>query len=238
MDLTEDMLLVVHVPKTAGTSLRQGLEKSFGLKNVVRDYGPHAEATTNIVHEYLYCKESKCPELLVKAAGALGAKVLIGHFDAKKYSAFFAPENIITFVREPLERACSEYLHHTRQSKFSGSFRHFIEDRNVINIQSRVLHGLPESSFIGVTERYREALRYLNNRLNLKVRLLKKNTDGQGGGARLSKNLAQADINRFYELNKLDVALYSKCLKNFSELEIPSTKVAQLLRYIGKPQTK
>lgn len=238
MDLTEDMLLVVHVPKTAGTSLRQGLEKSFGLKNVVRDYGPHAEETTNIVHEYLYCKESKCPKLLVKAADALDAKILIGHFDAKKYSDFFAPENIITFVREPLERTCSEYLHRIRQSKFSGSFSDYIEGQNVINSQSRLLYGLPEGSFIGVTEHYREALRYLNNRHNLKVRLLKKNTDRQGGGARLSKNLAQADVDRFYELNKLDVTLYSKCLKNFSELEIPSTKVAQLLRYIGKPQTK
>ena len=51
--VNSDMWLVVHVPKTAGTSFRWALDKCFGESNVVRDYGRKADATSDVVRERL-----------------------------------------------------------------------------------------------------------------------------------------------------------------------------------------
>ena len=52
--VNSDMWLVVHTPKTAGTSFREALEKHFGKSRIVRDYGPKAGETSDVVREHLY----------------------------------------------------------------------------------------------------------------------------------------------------------------------------------------
>jgi hypothetical protein len=90
LKLISDMLLVVHVPKTAGTSFRQALEKYFGQSQVIRDYGPDAPATSEVVQDFLYRNEKKKQKpVLIEAISNSAAKVLIGHFVLRKYGRFF-----------------------------------------------------------------------------------------------------------------------------------------------------
>jgi len=48
------MLLIIHIPKTAGTSLRVSLQKEYGPLRMALDYWEQSEVTSSIVHRYLY----------------------------------------------------------------------------------------------------------------------------------------------------------------------------------------
>jgi len=222
VELISDMLLVVHVPKTAGTSFRQALEKYFGVAQVIRDYGPNAPATLEIVQNYLYRNEK--PEQrseLVQAISENSAKVLIGHFSVQKYGRFFKQENIIGFVRDPLERTCSEYVHRMNNATFEGSFSDFINEPGVVNIQSRYLQGISEKSLIGLTEKYSESLMVINDSFQLKLSTLNRNIDKAGGGKKFATSLSKQELDLFYTLNEEDMVLYRAAAQRFNALDIP-----------------
>jgi len=122
------MWLVVHTPKTAGTSFRWALEKYFGKSKIVRDYGPRSDATSKVVREYLYDGDTpRGPEELVSEISNHTKRILIGHFPIQKYADFFNAKHIIAFVRDPLVRMCSEYLHRAKNKTFTGSFSEFLQ---------------------------------------------------------------------------------------------------------------
>lgn len=233
MQPISNMWLVVHVPKTAGTSFRKALEKYFGTTRVIRDYGKIAEATTEVVRQQLYNNASlKQPDELIEVISKGSAKVLVGHFPVRKYARYFRPENIIAFVRDPLVRTCSEYLHRMRNSSYEGSFSDFMGEPSIGNIQSRFLQDIPENSFIGVTEQYRESVAYVNGTFQLKLRTLNKNTDRKGGGRKFADNLSKHEVDQFYKLNQEDLELYCTAVQKFAGLDIPESSGAALLRWL------
>ncbi len=123
------MWLVLHIPKTAGTSLRWSLENSFGKSGVIRDYGPNAKETSKVVQEHLYDgDESKGPKTLITTMTNNKKRILIGHFHLQKYADFFEAQNIIVFVRDPLIRMCSEYLHRIQNGTVTGTFSEFVQE--------------------------------------------------------------------------------------------------------------
>ncbi len=219
------MWLVVHVPKTAGTSFRQALERYFGPDKVIRDYGRNAEATTDVVRDHLYSTGKPKPlSELVQVIADSSNKVLIGHFPVRKYANYFAPENIISFVRDPLTRTCSEYVHRMRNASFEGSFCDFMSEPGVKNIQSRFLEGIPEESMIGLTEQYCESLLYINESFQFKLNTLKRNVDRKGGGQKFAENLSRPERELFHKLNKEDLELYKCATQRFDSFDIsPST---------------
>lgn len=75
----------LHIPKCAGTSLRLGLEQSFGQDTVYRYYLPDA------------------------VGGASDPAFVTGHIDYDWLIANFPNGNLFTFVREPLARLISQY---------------------------------------------------------------------------------------------------------------------------------
>ncbi len=233
MKSTSDMLLVVHVPKTAGTSLRRALDKTFGVQYVIRDYGGHEKTTSDIVRSHLYSNEIPNTESLMRSMLKADAKVLIGHFPAKKYVSFFKPEHVIVFVRDPLERACSEFLHWVRHHSYESTFEQFIQQKDIANIQSKLLHAIPKQAIIGITERYAESLQYINCVLGIGLKELKKNVDKSGGGSEFASKLSQAQLDLFYELNQRDVELYDSCSQRFCSLEIPEAPNFHFRRWLS-----
>ena len=228
-----DMWLVVHVPKTGGTSFRQALEKYFGPTRVIRDYGPNAEATTEVVREHLYNDAgSKSLDELVEAISNSPAKVLVGHFPVSKFARYFQPENIITFVRDPLVRTCSEYMHRMRNGSYEGSFSDFMAESSIRNIQTRFLQDVPEESFVGVTEKYRESLAYINDAFQLRLAALKRNVDKKGGGQKFADNISNNELELFGELNKMDLALYKNATQRFDTLDIPEVSSSRLINWL------
>ena len=215
------MWLVVHTPKTAGTSLRWALEKYFGKSNIIRDYGPDSKVTGDVVREHLYNgDESKGPESLVAKISSEKKKILIGHFPLQRYADCFEAKNIITFVRNPLIRMCSEYLHRVNNSSFTGSFSEFLQRPAYQNFQSRFLKGVSEDTFIGITEKYPESLQYINRVAQWNLATRKKNVGRRGGGLKFSENLSEHESDLFYEMNTEDVELYRFAIQRFATLGI------------------
>ena len=215
------MWLVVHTPKTAGTSLRWALEKYLGSSKVVRDYGPRSHVTDEVVREHLYSGDGlKNPESLVKKLVDDKQEVLIGHFPLQKYAGSIAATKTITFVREPLVRMCSEYLHRVKDKTFSGSFSEFLERPGYQNQQSRFLQGVSEASFIGITEKYLESLQHINHIAQWSLTARKKNVGRRGGGQRFAEKLSVHELDLFYKMNAEDVELYQVATQRFSALGV------------------
>lgn len=229
------MLLVVHIPKTAGTSLRLALQQRFGLARVARDYGPQSDFTTEAVRRHMYQNPTKSSARdLVSELKDSGHAALIGHFPFKKYGHLFADDQVIAFVREPLERSCSEYLHKTGNNTFQGTFKEFIQLPPQQNLQSRFLNGHSGEMFLGLTERYRASMQSLNERFELKLKTRKVNVGTSGGGARHMKSLAEELTRRFYELNSKDLELYGNLAKKMGLQQLqPRQQNTFLGRWLG-----
>ena len=216
-----DLWLVVHVPKTAGTSLRISLDKYFGKSRVVRDYGPNARETSKVVRKFIYTDEgTDGREKLVEAMREGPAKVLVGHFPLKKYARFFDPGNVIAFVRDPLIRTCSEYVHRVDNRTFEGTVQEFFRKPDFRNQQSFMLEGLTSRAFIGLTERYAESLERLNamHHWNLPVR--KRNVGRNGGGRTLAGSLPAQDLELFNKMNRNDLEFYRAAKRRFEAFEM------------------
>lgn len=214
-----DMWLVVHTPKTAGTSLRWALEKHFGKSQVILDYGPHSDVTSDVVRKHLYNEDdSKGPQSLVEEISNNGNKVLVGHFPLQRYGNCFEAKNIITFVRDPLVRTCSEYLHRTNNKTFTGTFSEFVKRPGYRNLQSRFLKGSSEDVFIGVTEYYAESLQRINRMTSWNLKTGKKNMGRRGGGQKFVEKLSEHERHLFYRMNKQDEALYQLAIRRFATL--------------------
>lgn len=229
-----DMLLVVHVPKTAGTSFRKALDKYFGPDMVVRDYGLNEEATSEVVWDHLYASEEPEPiGELVQAISDSGKKVLIGHIPARKYADYFEPQNIIAFMRDPLIRTCSEFMHRMRNDSYEGSFCDFMDEDSISNIQTRFLKSMPEESIIGLTEQYRESLMYINKTFQLKLSTLKRNIDKKGGGQKFAEGLLRHELELFNKLNGEDIELYRRATERFAMLDIPESTGKRFFKWLN-----
>jgi len=216
-----ELWLVVHTPKTAGTSFRWALEKHFGKSRVIRDYGPHSTVTSDVVRKYLYSgDEPKGPEGLVTEISNDGSRILIGHFPLLKYTNFFEAGKIITFVRDPLIRMCSEYLHRAKDGSFTGTFSEFLQRPGYQNMQSRLLSGISAETFIGVTEHYPEGLQIINRTTGWNLSTRKKNVGRRGGGEKFAKQLPVEELDLFYKMNAEDVDLFQYATQRFAALEI------------------
>jgi len=224
------MWLVIHIPKTAGTSFREALERRFGHNRVVRDYGPQADATSPLVLEHVY-NATGAEDGRGRLIGAMRngpGKILMGHFALEKYAQFFEPEKIIAFVRDPLVRICSEYLHRVKHGMFEGSLHRFFEIPAFQNQQAKMLRGLSEESFVGVTERYNDALMRINAANDWNLPRLKKNIGRKGGGRKLAESLSTVELDYFYKVNQQDMDLYEEARQRFDKTETPGKKAGLL----------
>ena len=218
------MWLVIHIPKTAGTSFRWALEKQFGQSQVVRDYGPASKHTSEIVRKHLYEEnQSTRPAELIKAMSGVGSKILIGHVPLQKYANYFKPENIITFVRDPLVRTCSEYLHRVNNRTFEGSLYKFLQQPGFQNQQSRLLKGVSRQSFIGIAENYSDCLTRINSANHWELSPRKKNVGRHGGGRKLAESLSVQELDLFYKTNQNDLELYQESKQCFDDIEVPTS---------------
>lgn len=205
----EDLLLFLHIPKTAGTSLRFELEKCYQKSEIVADYGPDSPSTDGLVMKYIYSEQGpKCAADLVSVLRSSGKIVLTGHFRLSKYSDYFPSNKIFSIIRDPLHRAASEFLHNQRQNTFSGSFFEFFNRPLMINRLTMLLDNYPEEMIIGTTERYKESLFLINKQFGLHLKPKRKNVAPKGGAGKFVKSLDSSVINRFRDLNEADYALY------------------------------
>lgn len=206
-------LLFVHIPKSAGTSFRNGLEKQYGIGRVLGDYTFQAPETSSIIKSLVYQEEDlyHLGEYLDNG----DAVALSGHFPINKYAHLFCIKNIVVFVREPIARIISEHQHSLRHKNYSGSLLDFAKLPKKKNLQSRYLSGLPLSSigFVGVTECYEESLSLLQQTHGLKLPMLNKNITP--GKKRYLESVEPDTVEKIKLINKKDIKLYKESLAIF-----------------------
>lgn len=198
----------VHIPKTAGTSFRLAAERYFASERVVYDYGPQSPVTSPCIQQFLYGEDEPDKEALYAHCREHGIKLVAGHRPATRFLDGVGVANIITFLREPLERVFSQYLHFKRHQGFKGNFREFFSVPSWQNGQARMLRGihLRALGFVGITEQYQHSLCMINQRYGWRLRRKRANRSGFFSPG--PDSVSQADRQEFYKLNSRDVALY------------------------------
>lgn len=222
-------LLFIHIPKTAGTSFRVAMEKSFGSSSVVADYGLQATETSDLVRRYFY--EEKDPfGLYAHIPRNLNApSALTGHVHFDRYVSLFPLLRTFTFVREPLPRLLSEYKHFVRLKGYDGTLNEFMRKGRVINTQARYLKHAPLSAlgFIGISEDYEDGLALINSAFELDLPILNLNVAPSSQAEDVP--VSEEDISLFNELNYEDILLYEQINSLY--------EVRKKLFLAGKPYT-
>lgn len=205
------ILLFVHVPKTAGTSLRKALESQAQVK-MLYDYGDSPE-TSNALMENLGDDGTIRDDSIFDGDRL---NVICGHVRYQKYVRCTAPEQVLSILRNPVERVVSEYQHLVRHAGLAMSFDEFIATPRQINKQFRMLDGTDVASggLFGLTSHYDCFLELVNRRfgLNIVASTLNKAPDSDHEER---FNIPVEAINRAFELNRRDLALFFSVAKQF-----------------------
>ena len=201
-------VVFVHIPKTAGTSLRNMLVAALPAAAKIFHYH---DATARISGTFTnaFTSDLLTPEKLRAHRGTLPRDqqlLVCGHYPVSSLTSAFHPASFITFLRDPVDRVVSNYRYLVRLGTFAGSFAEFYESAEQINVQSRQLMGtdLRNIGFIGLVERMPDMVRALSRHLGVELRTRVDNVT-----SRLPRPAIDAATRaRILALNHDDLCLY------------------------------
>ena len=164
--------LMVHIPKTAGTSFRKSMREIFG-ESMILDYADKPLKVNRWKRMWrTWLQGHRSNEL------AIGDNACIfGHFMPLKYSQLCRSREcrLITWLRDPIERMVSNYyfiFEHHRLQKLAPGQSHIVDANWTLeqfmfspsyrNYSSQFLWGVPlkRFDFVGLVEHYDEDLAY------------------------------------------------------------------------------
>ena len=140
-------LIFIHLPKTAGTSLRRTIQKNYRSRELFFVYNRHPEFHSM---DELWGFD---PEDFTKY------KIIMGHFPFKRKLFPFDDRRFVTIVREPVQRVISYHRHVMGRDEWRGREISLIEymqtsgDIQLQNHQTRLLSGMKPNP---VTEKHLE----------------------------------------------------------------------------------
>lgn len=205
------MLVFDHINKTAGTSFRFILENSFGLSMCQVNH--LKKRHSQVSRADLEWVKKVFPRL----------KCLVGHGFYRAPELFADQKNLflMTFLRDPVSRTISHYLHHYEVGNTDMTLETALEQWSILNnYQVKKIVGradLDEAKefldkyydFVGLTERFDESLFILSQRcqynLNLKYQSL--NKSARSFKDELLDNIEL--VKKIEEHNQLDIKLYA-----------------------------
>ena len=168
-------IFFVHVPKTAGTSLREAAVAALGAAHCEFDYGAQAPETTALVREHAIGAQDRYA--LRQAMDAAGRRWLGGHVNLMRYAPLFEATRIISFVREPLQQVAAHHAHSRRLLGYDDDLLTFAARPQGCGMQAAMLGGPPIEALgvIGVTERHAESVQLMAEALDLPLASLARN---------------------------------------------------------------
>jgi hypothetical protein len=221
------LIVSLHMPKTAGNSLKVVLEEHFGdaMKNDYLDYPMNVAPSER--HRQAV---AGCLQAAEKSVEYRDIRCIHGHFLPVKYLllADMRPTVFVAWMRDPVERLVSHYHYwydaydpdspdtrplHRRVVEESWSLEKFCLSQEMRNLYSEFLWGFPleRFDFIGITERYEADLRsfslgYLGSELEARV------VNPRKAARSVSDELGSGLRKRVEEWHAEDIDLYRRAL--------------------------
>lgn len=221
-------IVIVHIPKAAGNSLKSVISDKVGADNIYFDYNrPLAKGD--------FQRKAYCLTASITAKPREEA-LIFGHFLVGKYARFngyyFRRRKEIAYViflRDPLQRAISHFFFWKRTAvnghrvweRFiweNWSLERFLLSREHTNFQAKFLWRFPLSQFdfIGLTEYFDDSVKMLGCIFpllkDLPIKVENRNPQSVAGESyKVDSGLAS----EFMRRNKLDYDLYDQAVKLF-----------------------
>ena len=210
-------MIFPHLPKTAGTSFRTSATSYFGEEKIERDYGSTFKSTTPAVLQHIFRKPDYWA--LAREIERNDIKLLIGHFDARRYSTLFPVTSFVTILRDPIQRFYSEFNHRSTRDfdRFEGDILDFCRSGRFSNLQTRMLQGTawPAYAAVGFTERFSESLELINRTFGICLEPTVTNTRRQAIDQ--PYQLSDQAHSCILAENRKDIFLYQTAMEYFDE---------------------
>lgn len=237
MPVDNRQIIILHIPKTAGTSLRKLVQRNYKKEECFFVYTRNSRFQT--VDDFMELDQGKKGRL----------KIIMGHLPFNPHLYAGMDPVYVTILRDPVERVISYYNHvMTRKDGWTSrnvSLLKYLEesdDLQLWNHQTRILSGLNEVVvnsghleaaknnlenhfiFAGLSEMYAESIARLSALLNWSdTTIFRENTSkGRHGAGYYSKS----EIQRIADMNQYDIELYNHVKAGFlspsSHAKIPT----------------
>jgi len=215
-----NMIISVHLPRTAGTSFRKALTTHFSTR-LLRDYSdypintPQSERNRAALQASLRNAESDFPDV----------ECIHGHFLPIKYLLLVHKRQVkfVTWMRHPVERVLSHYYYwkKTYSPRSAPLLRRVVEEEwslerfclgpELRNLYWQFLWGFPLDyfDFIGITEFYEDDIAYFGQHY-LGAYTKAKRRNARTNGAYQIDGSFRNEIEAFHDR---DMDLYRKALE-------------------------
>lgn len=227
-------VVFVHIPKTAGTSMRNMLSAALPTATKLFEYGADTASvipaqrttldaleggtdTTTASGHFInaFASDIRTPERIAALRGEAPRSqrfLVSSHWPIRHWTCAFHPASVVTFLRDPVERVASSYRMQIRQKTFTGSFAQFYESPDQINVQSRQLSGTDprDLGFVGLLEFMPDMLVALSRHLGVELEMRRDN----GAGNSPRPTIDSATRSRILALNEDDLCLYKYVAAN------------------------
>ncbi len=217
--MAQRKIIFLHIPKTAGTSLREVFVKNYNASEVALCY-----------------EKGEIGRQLEKALGEK-KQMIFGHIDFQQLKNAGSPEgyHLLSFFRHPLPRTISHYLHFLNNQEHdsrpaaerAGGFEAFLDSYHGQNWQCQFMAGMKQQEaglqnqellfeearknlekldWLGVTNRYQESLLSLRQFMQFSNIPQKELNTAQDES--LKKELREKYEGAILERNAQDLKLY------------------------------
>jgi len=216
--MPEQPLIFIHLPKTAGTSLRKIVRKNYRSRELFFVYNRHPRFNST---EDLW---NFGPEDFKKY------KVIMGHFPFNKKLFPFEDRRFVTIIRDPVQRAISYYHHVMNRAQWRGnelSLADYMESSGDIQFQNhqvRLLAGMKRNPitekhlerairnieeqflFVGTSEKFARSVEHLHDILGWRrKKIFYENVTPR---ERTENRFSEDILGRLREINEYDIRLH------------------------------
>ena len=162
-------LCFIHIPKTAGTAFRSIIKKKFiNTHDIFFDYGEDSSVTSAEIKYLFYSNIEPSIKMFDVFIRSNKPILIFGHFKSKKYKNYLKCPKLYTFIREPFERAMSEYFHHKTRHNLDIDFENYVKENQFSNVLTEYLDDvdLEKFAYVGDARNFTSDLKLILNMEN------------------------------------------------------------------------
>jgi Galactose-3-O-sulfotransferase len=227
---TEESVIFLHLPKTAGTTLNRLIEWEYPLTEMY--------SVDPVLFEWSYARLRNLPEKRLRKT-----RIFKGHMLFGLHEVLPQPATYITVLRNPVDRVLSAYyfmrgykLHplYWKLRREKWTLEEYVERTTRDNVQCKIVanaayhepctqeildraleHLGRYFSVVGLSERFEESLALMKLRFGWQLKSYSAFNVTRSRPKR--QDLPQASLDLIAERNRFDVALYKHATKLFEE---------------------